>query len=82
MGQSLENVLNTFPLAPEFVFFFGNAETSRLLQSHASTHTQDGVHDIHETSTWKEWFSPGGMFRGDPRGLALGLCADGTNPFS
>lgn len=29
-----------------------------------------------------EWFCFGGLFHGDPRGPALGVCADGTNLFS
>ena len=72
------------PLGPQIRRYSGNAQTSQLLQNHSSEHAHShaGVQDIHNTSTWKDWYSPTGIFQEDSQGLALGLCADGTNPFS
>ena len=38
--------------------------------------------DIHHSPMWNEAYSDDGVFKGDPRGIALGICADGVNPFS
>ena len=70
------------PLASRVQRFFQSSRISKLLQSHALVVPSDDVHDIHQTSTWKEWYSENGIFKGDCRGLSLGLCIDGTNPFS
>ena len=58
--------------------YFGNESISKLLQSHSTTAMSDDVHDIHQTTTWKEWYSQGGIFGGDCRGLSMTLCLDGT----
>ena len=70
------------PLGPRIKRYFGNANISQLLQRHSQIQTSNSVHNIQETQTWKEWFSKKGIFCGDPRGLALSLCMDGTNPYS
>lgn len=38
--------------------------------------------DIHDSPKWKEAFSTGGTFEGDPRGIGLSMCLDGLNPWS
>ena len=40
------------------------------------------ISDLHQTHTWKSVYSSDGPFTGDPRGICLSLCTDGTNPFS
>ena len=72
------------PLASRMKRYFETATTSRLLQGHSAsiTSTTTEIHDIHHTKTWKKWYSPGGLFGGDVRGLSLGLCLDGTNPYA
>ena len=70
------------PLAPRIKRYFNNARTSQLLQSHTASEAHEGIHDIHDTTTWKQWYSKEGLFAGDLRGLALQFCADGTNPFA
>ena len=37
--------------------------------------------DIHHSPVWSHAFGIG-VFEGESRGIALGLCADGVNPFS
>lgn len=52
---------------------------SEMLQSHVleqPTH----LSDIQHTSEWRKWYSPGGIFQGDKRGVALGFATDGVNP--
>ena len=70
------------PLGPRIKRLFGCARTSQLLQSHSNPVDQSCIADIHQTNTWKRWYSSDGIFGGDPRGLSLSICADGTNPFS
>ena len=62
---------------------FEAPQLSALIQSHASSlHLEsDIVYDIQQSAVWKEAYSKGGIFRGDPRGISLALCADGVNPF-
>ena len=38
--------------------------------------------DIHHSPMWNEAYRDVGVFKGDLRGIALGICADGVNPFS
>ena len=70
------------PLLPRIQRYFKNKNISKLLQDHMTQPATADVHDIHQTSTWKEWYGESGVFQGDSRGLALALCTDGTNPYS
>ena len=73
------------PLAPRLHRLFGNSHSSELLQLHAvtlETRSADTIVDIHQSQLWKELYSEQGLYRGDSRGISLGLCADGLNPFS
>ena len=38
--------------------------------------------DLHQSHIWKERYEKNGPFKGDPRGICLSLCTDGTNPYS
>lgn len=81
-GSSPRKRFKYLPFTPRIKRYFSNARTSELLQSHATSEARKGIHDIHDTTTWKQWYSKEGIFAGDSRGLALQFCADGTNPFA
>ena len=70
------------PLISRVERYFKNKTISKLFQDHIYQPATADVHDIHQTSTWKEWYGENGIFHGDSRGLALALCTDGTNPFA
>lgn len=71
------------PLETRIRRIYADKAMSQLLQSHGSTETNAGiVSDIHQTKTWKTWYSPSGIFEGDTRGLSFAICMDGFNPFS
>ena len=55
-----------------------NNATSKLIQSHHKPQT-DKLSSIHQSVVWSDWYD--GTFNGDNRVLALGLSADGLNPF-
>jgi len=61
---------------------FGNEIASQLLQSHQQENPTEIVSDLHQSPAWKSRYDVTGPFQGDPRGISLSLCADGTNPFS
>ena len=73
-------------LGPRLVQSYGFKDISYLLQSHrGETNTLENggmMGDIHDSPKWKEVFSTGGTFEGDPRGIALFMCLDGLNPWS
>ena len=81
-GQTPRKRFKYLPLGPRIRRYFSNARTSQLLQNHATTPDPEDIHDIHHTEVWKKWYSHNGIFSGDSRGLALGVCIDGTNPFA
>ena len=60
---------------------FANSKMSELMQSHRKPQT-DKISSIHESEVWNELYSDDGTFGGDDRAIALGLCADGLNPFT
>ena len=71
------------PLETRLQRFFGNPETSKLLQSHYnfdSKHTV--ISSIHESEAWKSWFGSNGIFEGDCRAMSFAICMDGLNPFA
>lgn len=73
------------PLAPRLHRLFGNARTSQLLQSHtvsSEATSSNLVVDIHQSEVWKTLYAKDGLYHGDSRGLSLGICTDGLNPFS
>ena len=80
-GKAPRKHFKYLPLGPRIRHYFGNARMLHLLQSH-STEANKDVHDIHQTEVWKEWYSSKESFGSDRRGLALGVCVDGTNPFT
>ena len=72
------------PLELRLKRLFGHKRTSQPLQQHLN-HRDSGLMSIsgmHESEAWKEWFGPGGIFRGQKQGVALGMCLDGVNPYS
>ena len=81
-GEIPKKRFKYLPLASRVKRYFNNASISKLFQDHIMTTQSDDVNDIHQTVTWKQWYSQSGIFGGDARGLALSLCLDGTNPYS
>lgn len=69
------------PLAPRLKRMFGNKIISELLQLHHGQDVRTVVEDLHQCDTWKSRYDVSGIFHGDPRGISLSLCTDGTNPF-
>ena len=63
---------------------FGNASMAEVLQSHATVQhsVHHSMHDIQHSPCWEKAYSNTGLFKGDPRGVAVALCTDGVNPFS
>ena len=72
------------PLGPRIKKMFASRRVSNLIQSHGGEHADNVtcISDLHQTHTWKSVYSSDGPFTGDPRGICLSLCTDGTNPFS
>ena len=70
------------PLAPRIKRMFANKTVSKLLQSHQEEIVTQVVTDLHQSPAWKSRYDNAGPFHGDPRGISLSLCTDGTNPFS
>ena len=81
-----QRTFHYLPLGPRLSRSFGTKDISYLLQSHGgecqSTEMAGIMNDIHDSPKWKEHFHEGGLFHGDPRGIALSLCLDGLNPWS
>lgn len=63
---------------------FSDATVSELLQTHLCNRNDHNteVCDLHQSEVWITSYSENGQFQGDPRGIALSLCADGMNPYS
>lgn len=72
------------PLKPRLVRLFGNSNMAQILQSHATIKNPDtdNFFDLHGSEGWKNAYSINGVFKGDPRGISLSICADGVNPFA
>lgn len=72
------------PMFPRLQRMFGHSVTSHLLQGHFGTaqSPRSTVATLHESHAWNSWYGKEGFFQGDPRGISLGLCMDGLNPFS
>ena len=71
------------PLHARLKRMFADRKFSELLQSHIKDdNLQSVVSDLHQSSAWKTAYDINGPFKGDLRGISLGLCTDGTNPFS
>ena len=72
------------PLGPRFKRMFADKKVSEIIQSHDIVKEQyaEKVSDIHQSPAWKSKYDANGPFHGDPRGVCLALCTDGTNPFS
>ena len=72
------------PLGPRLERIFGTRSLAKLVQDHEHlTSTSDEIlYDVQSSPIWKAAYSTEGVFRGDCRGIAFGLCADGVNPFS
>ena len=69
------------PLGPRLERMFGTPNLSQIVQSHCPR--SDGyIYDIHDSIVWEQSYSTQGIFSGDSRGISLGLCTDGVNPFS
>ena len=61
---------------------FANKTVSKLLQSHQEEIATQVVTDLHQSPAWKSRYDNAGPFHGDPCGISLSLCTDGTNLFS
>ena len=72
-----------FPIGPRIVCMFESPVYSELIQAHASSLQDEPelVYDIQQSEVRKEAYGSDGIFKGDGRGIALALCADGVNPF-
>ena len=71
------------PVTDRIIKWFGNEQTSYLLQSHKETPMSSNREEsIHHCRAWKELYCDEGVFEGEARSLAFALCLDGTNPFS
>lgn len=81
-GKVARKRFKYIPLGPRIRLYFSSARISQLLQSNIKPSNSNDIHDIQQSDAWKSWYASKGVFHGDPRGLALALCLDGTNPFS
>lgn len=75
------------PLAPRLKRMYADKRISEILQNHLKEDVrpkvkQSMVLDLHQSFAWKSRYAVNGPFQGDPRGVSLSLCTDGTNPFS
>ena len=63
---------------------FGSKNISQILQNHfgRTAACTEFMYDIQDSPKWAEAYSCKGVFDGDPRGISLGFCTDGVNPFS
>ena len=69
------------PVLPRIERMFSIPSLSKLLQQHASA-GETVIHDIHQSSVWKNLYSPEGQYEGDARAISFALCTDGMNPLS
>ena len=73
------------PIGPRLERIFGTANLAKLVQAHghpSSMASMQVMSDVHSSPAWKNAYKQEGVFRGDNRGIAFGICADGVNPFS
>ncbi len=70
------------PLGPRLQRLFGTSNLAQLVQAHQNIAPNSTMFDLHDSPIWRSSYSDTGMFKGDPRGVSLGLCTDGVNPFS
>lgn len=68
------------PIIPRLIRLYSCPKMAKLLQSHNLLHDPPVLTDIQDTEEWQKWFSPGNIFDGDRRGVALGFATDGVNP--
>ena len=63
------------PLENRVRRLFANDRTSQLLQTHSLSglSVSSVVCDIHQSETWKSWYSPTGVFKGDHHGLSFAI---------
>lgn len=71
------------PIGPRLERLFGTSRLSELIQchSHVRRFDNDYMFDIHDSPMWKKAYSSSGQFKHDSRGIALGFCTDGVNPY-
>lgn len=85
-GKIPKRTFHYLPLGPRLLRNYGTKDISCILQSHggetASLENECSMADIHDSPKWKEAFSAGGTFKGDPRGIGLSMCLDELNPWS
>ena len=71
------------PMGPRLIRKFKNKKTSKELQLHCGgSVAKPTMHDIHDSPIWAKAYSADGVFKDDYRGIALGFCTDGVNPFN
>ena len=70
------------PLGPRLERLFGTSNLPQLVQAHKCLPMCSTMFDVHDSPAWENAYSDAGMFEGDSRGISLGLCTDGVNPFS
>ena len=83
-GKTTERNFSYIPLVQRIRRLFASKNTYELLTEHLKTITNEGknVRDIHDSTTWKTWFSKHGEFKGNKHSIVLSICLDGVNPFS
>ena len=71
------------PLGPQLVRLFKNKKTAKEMQSHlGGSMAKTTMFDIHDSPSWAKAYSADGYFQGDYRGISLGFCTDGVDPFN
>ena len=71
------------PLGPRLSRMFNNKKFAKELQSHlGGSKERTRMFDIHDSPVWAAAYSANGIFQGDCRGISLGFCTDGVNPFN
>lgn len=76
-------VLRHFPLIPRLRRMFSTPHLAALMTWHGNNISSDGkMRGPHDSPQWEHIRSAHPDFEADSRNVHLGLCADGTNPFS
>ena len=74
------------PLESRLRRMFSQEHIAKLFQEHlkpvSEASNSTTFSSIHDTYTWKDWYSADGIHSGDKRAVSFGMCTDGVNPFS
>ena len=70
--------LTYLPLGPRLKHMFGTENLAKIVQEHGFEDTSK-MYDLHHSPGRKETYCD--VFQNDKRGISLGFCTDGVNPF-